>query len=279
MLVDESRRDLRDPENGRPIRVYDWSPRAEPGASLIVVSHGTGGSGRDMGWLTLPLVAEGFRVLSLDHHGNNHVDGYHPEGFVHAWERPRDLTFLLDCLGEQGDAPVGVAGFSVGGYTAVALAGARMDGGLVAAVLDGTIPVPPIEELPDAFDRLRAESTPDDVARAAARASADLRDPRVRAVFLVAPGISALLTTPSLETIDIPVEIRWGDADPVNPFDQDVRPLLEHIPTAAGREVGPGVDHHDFIEPLRPDRPAARHQVGADAAAFFTEHLGPPAPR
>ena len=48
MLVDESRRDLRDPVRGRPVRVYDWSPRAERGSSLIVVS--TAPAGRVATW-------------------------------------------------------------------------------------------------------------------------------------------------------------------------------------------------------------------------------------
>ena len=37
----------------------------------VVVSHGTGGSGGDMRWLVEPLVAAGFRVIAVDHHGNN----------------------------------------------------------------------------------------------------------------------------------------------------------------------------------------------------------------
>jgi predicted dienelactone hydrolase len=71
-----------------------------------------------MRWLVEPLVAAGFRVIAVDHHGNNYVDGYEPEGFLFVWERPRDLTFVLDVLAnEQPHGPVGAAGFSVGGYT------------------------------------------------------------------------------------------------------------------------------------------------------------------
>ncbi|MFG3104510.1 hypothetical protein ACGFZL_28895 [Streptomyces sp. NPDC048182] len=29
-----------------------------------------------MEWLVRPLHEAGFRVVALDHHGNNHVDGY-----------------------------------------------------------------------------------------------------------------------------------------------------------------------------------------------------------
>jgi predicted dienelactone hydrolase len=279
MLVDESRPDLRDPSRGRPVRVYDWAPYAAHGRPLVVVSHGTGGSGRDMGWLARPLVAAGFRVLSLDHHGNNHVDGYHPEGFLLVWDRPRDITFVLDSVCGEQPARVGVAGFSLGGYTAAALSGARVDAGLVAHVLAGELPLPPIEEMPDALEQLRARRCPEELAAAAAGAGEDLRDRRVVAAFLVAPGVGTLLTAQSLAAVRVPVEVRWGDADTTNPFEEDVRPLLEHLTNVHGLEVGPGVEHRDFIEPLTPDRPTARDRVAADAVAFFVEHLSPAAGR
>ena len=140
VLHDAARRDYREPGGPRPIRVYEWEPRSPAGTPvpLVLVSHGTGGSGGDMQWLVEPLVAAGFRVIAVDHHGNNYVDGYEPEGFLFVWERPRDLTFVLDVLAnEQPHGPVGAAGFSVGGYPVAALAGARLDPQGVAAALTG----------------------------------------------------------------------------------------------------------------------------------------------
>jgi len=273
ILVDESRPHLLEPGRGRPVRVYDWTPDAEASVPLVVVSHGTGGSGQDMGWLARPIAAAGLRVLSLDHHGNNYVDGYHPAAFLFPWERPRDVSFVLDALDPQRELRVGVAGFSAGGYTGAALVGARVDAALVAAIGAGEVELPPIEEMPDAFDHLPELMPPDEVDRIVARAAADLRDPRVAAAFLVAPGMGALLTPESLAAIDVPVEVRWGGADDVVPFEQDVRPLLERVPGVHGREVGPTVDHHDFIVSMTPDSADVRDRVGSEAAAFFAEHL------
>jgi len=147
VLRDASRRDLREPSRPRPIRVYEWEPQSAAAmpVPLIVVSHGTGGSGGDMNWLVEPLVAAGFRVVAVDHHGNNYVDGYEPEGFLFVWDRPKDLSFVLDVLADQQPyGRVGAAGFSVGGYTVGALAGARLDPQAVAAVLTGQARLPPI---------------------------------------------------------------------------------------------------------------------------------------
>ncbi|GAA1949872.1 hypothetical protein GCM10009798_06390 [Nocardioides panacihumi] len=271
-LIDTSRPDLFGRGSGRPIRVYDWTPALRgDDRPLVVISHGTGGSGRDMGWLAGPLVAADFRVVSLDHHGNNHVDGYHPQGFLFGWERPRDITFALDSMG--GADRVGVAGFSLGGYTAAALAGARLDRCIIGAILSGEVPLPPIEEFPDALQQLQSSTPPEAWSAAADDAARDLRDPRVIAAFLVAPGLGSLTTRESLNAIRIPVEVRWGDSDTTNPYELDVRPYLDHVPHAHGSEVGGGVRHEHFIEPLSPDRADVRASVAADAVRFFSAQL------
>ncbi|MET9012702.1 alpha/beta fold hydrolase [Streptomyces olivaceoviridis] len=276
VLYDESRSDLRDPARPRPVRIYVWEPHQPLAllAPLVVVSHGTGGSGSRMEWLAGPLHEAGFRVVALDHHGNNFVDGYEPEGFLHVWERPRDVSFVLDVLArEQPLGPVGVAGFSLGGYTAAALAGARVDPRLVWAVMTGAVPLPEIPEFPGALEALRKKYPLDESLRPALdSAGADFSDPRVRAVFQVAPGVGGLVTRESLETVQVPVGIRWGGADTVNPYEVDTRPYLEHIPTASGRSAGPDVRHEDFFLP-EPAHSAVRARVGREAAAFFEQHL------
>ncbi|WP_455710955.1 alpha/beta hydrolase family protein [Streptomyces cinereoruber] len=276
VLYDESRRDLRDPDRPRPVRLYLWEPdrpEADP-APLVVVSHGTGGSGGDMEWLVQPLLGAGFRVVALDHHGNNHVDGYEPEGFLHVWERPRDVSFVLDALArERPLGPVGAAGFSLGGYTAAALAGARVVPEVLWAVLTGEVPLPEIPEFPDVLEALRAKYPVDEASRRALdAAAADLSDPRVRAVFQVAPGVGGLVSPESLAAVRVPVDIRWGGADTIAPYETDTRPYLENIPTASGRSAGPDVRHDDFFAP-EPADPDVRFRVGGEAAAFFRRHL------
>ncbi|MDX2708519.1 alpha/beta hydrolase [Streptomyces sp. PA03-6a] len=277
VLYDESRQDWREPGRPRPVRLYLWEPEQPPSvpAPLVVVSHGTGGSGGAMEWLVDPLREAGFRVLALDHHGNNFVDGYEPEGFLHVWERPRDVSFALDALTrEQPLGPVGAAGFSVGAHTAVALAGARLDPDVLRAVLSGAVPVPDIPEFPGVLEAHRKKYPDDPSARGAIDgAGADLSDARVRAVFQVAPGVGGFVTPRSLAAVRVPVGIRWGGADTVNPYDVDTRPYAEHVPTASVRCAGPDVRHDDFFAP-EPADPDVRVRVGREAADFFVRHLG-----
>ena len=227
-----------------------------------------------MQWLVQPLVEAGFRVVALDHHGNNFVDGYEPEGFVFIWERPQDVRFALDVLADESPlGPVGAAGFSLGGYTVAALAGARIDREIVQALVAGYAPLPEIPEFPGVLDALRAKVAQNQLQAAIGRAAADFSDPRVRALFQVAPAVGGIATPESLRSIHLPVEIRWGGADTIAPFDVDTRPYVEHIPTAHGLTAGPDVRHEDFIEP-EPANSAARERVGQDAVDFFRRHLG-----
>lgn len=163
------------------------------------------------------------------------------------------------------------------GPSVAALAGARVDPGILWAVLAGEIPLPEIPEFPDALDAWRRTYPLDAAARRMVEAAAgDLSDPRVRAVFQVAPGVGALVTRESLAAVRVPVGIRWGGADTVNPYEADTRPYLEHIPTASGHSAGPDVRHDDFFAP-EPADPTARVRVGGEAADFFVRHLGGPA--
>ena len=274
-LLDENRRDYRDDTRPRPVRTYLWHPVAASDLAkpVVLISHGTGGSGLQMAWLAEPLAAAGFLAVSVDHHGNNYVDGYLAEGFAFEWQRPQDLSFILNVLAtEMSLGPVGAAGFSSGGYTAAALVGARIDSAVLGGILDGRIPVPDLPEFPDVLDSLRATVPAPRLAEELAASGGDMADARVRAAFLVCPAIGGLLTGQSLNAISAPVEIRWGDADTIAPPEENALRYLSAIPGASGRSAGPDVEHYHFLG----DNPAgeeARRQVAVEALGFFQTQL------
>ncbi|MEU1231152.1 hypothetical protein [Streptomyces sp. NPDC005828] len=80
------------------------------------------------------------------------------------------------------------------------------------------------------------------------------------------------MTRESRATVRVPVGIRWGGADTVDPSEVDTRPYLDHIPRASGCSAGPDVRHEDFFVP-EPAGSAVRVQVGREAATFFEQHL------
>ena len=101
---------------------------------MILLSHGTGGSARQLAWLGTALARAGFIAVAIDHPGNNGVTDPTVQGFTLWWLRARELSMALDTMlatrtfGPHIDrARVGAAGFSLGGYTVIAIAGARVD--------------------------------------------------------------------------------------------------------------------------------------------------------
>jgi predicted dienelactone hydrolase len=258
----------------RPIRAHVWRPD-EPQGGTILVSHGTGGSAEEMAWLTGPFATAGFLAVAVDHHGNNSVDGYEAEGFARWWERARDLSVVLDRLGAHEDlGPVGAAGFSLGGYTAAALLGARVDAELYAALFAGTIPAVPPPEYPTLVEDLRARLSEDDVADWVADSGHDYSDERVQAAFLVCPAIARMIDRRSLAAIDRPVAIRSAGADDIAPPEDNADVYAQAIPGAELRSVGAEVGHYAFIGSNQ-EGADLRERVAGEAVDFFEANLRP----
>lgn len=226
-----------------------------------------------MAWLTGPLAAAGFLVIAVDHHGNNFVDGYLAEGFARWWERARDLSVVLDLLGEREHlGPVGAAGFSLGGYTVAALLGARIDASRYQGLVSGAVPAPSPPEYPTLAQELRERLSAAEVASWAAEAGLDYADDRVLAGFLLSPGVGLLLDERSLAAIAKPVAVRWAGADEAAPPPDDARRYAELIPGADGRSVGDEVGHYAFLAD-NPEFADVRELVASEAVAFFEANL------
>ena len=230
-----------------------------------------------MEWLTEPLAEAGYLAIAVDHPGNNHVDGYLAEGFARWWERPRDLAVVLDQLRErEGIGAAGAAGFSIGGYTAAALLGARIDAARYEALLSGAMLAAPPPEYPTVADELRERLSETEVAAWVADSSLDYSHELVRAGFLVCPGVGRMLDEESLSAVDRPVKVVWAGADDIAPPEDNAELYLSLIPTADGHSAGPLVGHYAFLA-TNPDGRDVRARVASEAVAFFDAHLGHPA--
>lgn len=102
---------------------------------LVVISHGNGGSGLLYRSTALYLARNGFIVASPDHAGNTRGDNGLAGTIANLENRPRDVRLVIDwAFGASPFAAqvqagaVAVIGHSLGGYTALAVAGGRPDG-------------------------------------------------------------------------------------------------------------------------------------------------------
>ncbi|MBZ5538691.1 MAG: peptidase [Acidobacteriia bacterium] len=226
---------------------------------LIVLSHGTGGSALQMVWLGSFLAAHGYIAAAVNHPGNNAVEAYTAQGFSTWWERARDLSTLIDSLladstfGSRIDpGRIGAAGFSLGGYTMIEIAGGITERAAFTEFCkspraDDICKSPPeFPQLFEDFDRL--SKTDPDFQTALRHASDSFRDPRVRAVFAIAPALGPAFRPASLARIAIPVEIVAGANDTNVPIASSAQYFAANI-SKAKLTVFPGkVGHYVFLD-------------------------------
>ncbi len=277
LLADATRESWSAPGTPRPLRVTTWLPEATGPWPVVVLSHGTGGAIEDLAWLAEPLCAAEFLVAGVDHHGNSYQDEYLAQGFASPWERPRDLTVLLDHLIATQPVDkdrIGAAGFSLGGYTVAGLLGARLNPHVLAGILEGWIPSPPLPEFPDFIDVLRENNSAQQLAAMLADSGADVRDERVRAGFMMAPGVAPLVAAESLARVTAPVRIVWGDADDNSPPESNALLYLGGMANATGHSVGQTAGHYDFLG-SNEDGEAMRAAVADRGGGVLRQHCWP----
>lgn len=272
-------------------------PRKLP---LVVLSHGTGGASAQVSWLAEHLASNGYLVAAVNHHGNTAAeDQYAPQGFMLWWERARDLSVVIDKViadprfGQRVDSNRIVAGgFSLGGYSVLALAGARTNFAEWRDYCErtpddtGCTPPPEAEFTLDDLNRLAVED--ERTQNSLASSGHSYRDARVKAVYAIAPVLRAAFDTNSLENISIPVRLTVGSEDRQAVPELSAYPLQDSIPQASLREL-PQVGHYTFLAPCTMrgkffvsqlcvdesgiDRAEIHHQVAADALSFFSQTL------
>ncbi|MGL5133418.1 MAG: alpha/beta hydrolase family protein, partial [Planktothrix sp.] len=134
-------------------------------------------------------------------------DLFEPAQFI---DRPRDITILLNQLEKLNSSDfnnqldlqnVGVIGHSLGGYTALVLSGATLD----FTKLKTNCKLSDIPLNPSIFLQCRALELPEN--------NYQLKDSRVKAIFILNPVNSIILGASGLSQIKIPVFITASNAD------------------------------------------------------------------
>ncbi|MFV0332661.1 MAG: alpha/beta hydrolase family protein [Tropicimonas sp.] len=236
------------------------APRQAGQFPAIIISHGAGGNAGQFGWIASKLAQAGFVVVLPNHPGTT-TGNASAEAAVRVWERPSDVTAVLDEITSNAeDYPfidagrISVLGFSAGGYTAMALSGARVDPGRLQRFCDLTD-----HGMSDCaflahfgIDLHSLDLSP---------AGQDLRDTRIRSAVIVDPGIVSTLTEESLSQIDIPMlVINLGDEGTI-PNGVNARDAVPLIPQAQYRLV-PDSTHFSFLAECKPAGPRILENEG-----------------
>lgn len=154
---------------------------------LVVASHGNGGSHLLYRTICTQLAKSGYVVAMLEHPGNNRHNNELEGTYENLVNRPRHVRLTIDAVLSDTafkssllSDKVAIIGHSIGGYTALAVAG-------------GT---------PWSEERRRVEV---------------VTDPRVQALVLLAPATPWYLPEGSLRHVKVPILMLIAEHDPYTP--------------------------------------------------------------
>jgi len=209
---------------------------------LVLVSHGTGGSHLGYRHLAKCLAAHGYVVAMPEHPGNNRRDNHLADTTEILARRPSDLSDVVEALYQNPQLSstverhhFSVVGHSLGGYTALALAG-----GVPRTQTGESIPV--------------------------------VADSRLDCAVLLAPATPWFMDPDSLQAIDVPVLMLTAEHDPHTPgFHADIVRsglrdevgLEHHVVTNAG--------HFSFMSPFPESMCGPQFPPGNDPHGFDRE--------
>jgi predicted dienelactone hydrolase len=219
---------------------------------LIVISHGTGGSHLVYRETAAFLARNGFVVAQPEHPFNNRIDNSWDDRFENLVERPKTISKVINAIANDerfsvNGAQSAIIGHSMGGYTALAVAGGK----------------------PMAF----ARNTEDHVERAVPI----VKDERVRAIVLLAPATPWFRQERSLSDITIPILMFTGEQDQITgQWHADI--VKKNLSSAANldhRSIK-NAAHFSFLTPFpdamkRPGFAPAFDPEGFDRVAFQAE--------
>ncbi|WP_025031724.1 alpha/beta hydrolase family protein [Nitratireductor aquibiodomus] len=222
---------------------YVGAAVAEGRFPLFVLSHGSGGNMDAISWLSSALAMRGAMVLAVNHPGSTSGDSS-PRRSLRLDERAADLSAALDALLDEpafadhvDRSRITALGFSLGGATALNLAGLRFDRDAYAAYCawigdEGQDCVffakggVDLEALPEGF-------------------GAALRDDRIGQAIAIDPGMTYAATPESIARTEMPVLlINLGRTHLFKAADvgQDGSDLAEKLPSAVLKTIAPA--HH-----------------------------------
>jgi predicted dienelactone hydrolase len=252
---------------------------SESKMAVIAISHGYGGTTHQLSWLIRYLVYSGYIVIGTDH--RDRINHKHQ---INHWQRPQDISKIIDKFSSHPMAShanlnqIGIAGFSLGGTTAIWLAGGR------ATKLKSIVPGPKDAHLEE-FRGIEAILP----SLNKKMMSKDWRDPRIKAAFVMAPAWGWVFDEKNLSKISIPTYLIASSADHVIFTQNNAAFFARNIPKSTYQEISGKAGHYIFITALNEkqkqelpakvnflieddvsiDRAWIQSEVSQEAARFF----------
>lgn len=214
---------------------------------LFILSHGMFGNARNQAWLASALSQSGYFVAAINHPGTSSFQR-DTNDRRELWKRPQDISRTIDHIIHHPDFAkrvdknrIFMAGHSLGGFTAVLLAGGRYD----PDKIDKHCVQFPKDFTCRILKEWRIAKTPKD----RRKMSQDLSDLRIAGFAIFDLGGTQSFSLESLSKIQRPLLIIGAKADYTNiNLDGESRALVAALPAQSKRYLEPqGLSHFDFL--------------------------------
>jgi predicted dienelactone hydrolase len=227
--------------------------------------HGTSGNWKNQSWLAKELADKGALVIAANHPGYTSGEAT-PINVLRMWEQPRDVSFLIDKLlsgkyaSSVDNTNITVIGYSLGGYTAMALSGVKFNMlGFEKFCLNSQDKS--CGYFRDAFSQLSTEDRD--------MITASYKDPRITHSIAITPGYIPAIQADSLAELDTKTLIVGAELDKNVPPNTQLLPYLQgHMGNLVYREI-PQASHFSFMQNCKPN---ASDVLGEEA--FVCKELG-----
>ncbi|MBW4563617.1 MAG: alpha/beta hydrolase [Mojavia pulchra JT2-VF2] len=269
-----------------PVDIY-WSTAVTPDKPLLVFSHGLGSVRTDLRYLAEHLASHGYTVAALEHPGSNETNTnlaiqnktrlLKPQEFL---DRPKDISFVLDQLeklnqtannplqGKLATNNAMVIGYSFGGGTALAIAGAELQ----------------LERLKQRCKQnlavLSLGETVQCLAQELPANSYQLRDTRIKQAIALSPTTSLMFGETGLTKVQVPTLILAGSADKTVPALPEQIVGFSKIPSPKWLVGILGGTHLSVKDPSttldqqgKPNTPLSGGEVVGEQAADIRKYL------
>lgn len=211
---------------------------------LVMISHGSGSSPLVYRTIAAYLARHGYIVALPEHPGNNRHDNSLEDTLENLENRPRHIRLVIDAIaadpqlnGHVLSNDVAMIGHSMGGYTALAVAGGQ----------PWTGPGQKVAVTPDA---------------------------RVKALVLLAPAACWFVPNDALKDVNVPILLLIGEHDKITPRWQ-AQLVLDLVPNPAQvtLRVIENAGHFSFLSPFPPAMQREDFLPSTDPAGFDREQF------
>ena len=223
------------------MQVASHAPPADGKFGVIVISHGAAGLSLNHRDLAMALASHGYVVAAPTHPRgqDNDISG------ISVWVgRPKQVSRVIDALLDDASLGpriqrerIGVVGHSNGGYTALAVAGAKPS------------PAASVAHCRQHPDDSRFCSSGGAATREAIRKVGDIpdvRDPRVRAIVVMAPN-AVPFTNEALAQVAVPVRVYGAERDDLTLVRYHAERLAKALPSQTEYVLVQRAGHFSFV--------------------------------